>query len=342
VFFFFISTKNIVIATGSVPASLPGVDMDEKTVVSSTGALEFQEVPKHLVVIGAGVIGLEMGSVWSRLGSKLTVVEFGDRITPGIDTEVATAFKKVLEKQHFTFKLGSKVTQVNKNNGTLTLKVENVKSGKSEDIEADAVLVSTGRRPYTKGLGISKEEGGKVQLKMEGPGNSQVWVDDHFRTSEKNIYAIGDVIRGPMLAHKAEEEGIAVAEILSGKPGHVNYNAIPGVIYTHPEVAVVGVTEDECKKQNIGYEVRKFPMLANSRARTNDDADGFVKIIIDKETDRIIGAHIIAANAGENIAELVLGIEYGASGEDIWRTCHAHPTLSEAIKEACMPKAIHF
>lgn len=287
---------------------------------------------------GAGVIGLEMGSVWSRLGAKLTVIEFGDRITPGIDTEVATSFKKLLEKQGFTFKLGMKVTNVKKQEGSRTMKItmESAKGGKTEEIESDAILVSTGRRPYTKGLGIEE-----LGLKMEGPGNSQVWVDDHFRTSVKGIYAIGDCIRGPMLAHKAEEEGIAAVEIIAGKPGHVNYNAIPGVIYTHPEVATVGASEDELKKQNIGYKVQKFPMVGNSRAKTNDDADGFVKVLVDKETDRILGAHLVATNAGELIQELVLGIEYGASAEDIARTCHAHPTMMEAVKEACMAQPIH-
>ena len=332
-----VSTKNIIIATGSVPSSLPGIDVDEKNIVSSTGALDFTEVPKHLVVIGGGVIGLELGSVWSRLGSKLTVIEYSDRITPGIDEEIAKTFQKILEKQSMKFQFGYKVTNIKQSNNGCQVEIES-RDGKTKDIiECDKVLVATGRRPFTKGLNLESQS-----IKMEPKNPSQIWVDDHFRTSVNNIYAIGDIIRGPMLAHKAEEEGIAAAEIIAGKPGHVNYNAIPGVIYTHPEVATVGASEQDLKNYNIDYKVQKFPMLANSRARTNDDADGLVKILIDKKSDRILGAHIVAPQAGELIAEMVLGIEYGASAEDIARTCHAHPTLSEAVKEACLEKPIHF
>jgi dihydrolipoamide dehydrogenase len=329
-----VQTNNIIIATGSVPATLPGLDVDEKTIVTSTGALELTSVPKHLVVVGGGVIGLEMGSVWSRLGSKVTVVEYLDRIVPGTDTEIATNFKRILEKQHIEFKMGTKVNGAKKVGNEIVLSLSPAKGGDATELKADIVLVATGRRPNTAGLGLEN-----VGIKMKG---LQVETDAHFRTNVPNIYAIGDVIAGPMLAHKAEEEGIAAVEIIAGKAGHVNYGAIPGVIYTHPEVATVGQSEDDLKKSGQKYKVNKFPFMANSRARTNDDAEGLVKVIVDSETDRLLGVHIIGPNAGELIAEAVLGLEYGASAEDLARTCHAHPTLSEAIKEACMAKPIHF
>jgi len=332
-----LTADKIVIATGSEPATLPGIDVDEETIVTSTGALELKEVPKSMIVIGGGVIGLEMGSVYSRLGSKVTVVEFLDRITPGLDAEIATQFKKILTKQGFKFKMGTKVTKATKTADGVVLTVEPSKGGEAEELKADVVLVATGRRPYTDGLGLEA-----MGVEME---RGMVKADGHFQTNIPSIYAIGDVIAGPMLAHKAEEEGIAAVEIISGKAGHVNYGAIPGVIYTHPEVADVGLTEEACKALGKPYNVGKFPFAANSRARTNDDADGLVKVITDKETDRLLGMHIIGPMAGELIAEGVLGLEYGASSEDIARTCHAHPTLSEAVKEACMSaydKPIHF
>jgi len=329
-----VQTNNVIIATGSVPASLKGLDVDEKRIVTSTGALELSAVPKHLVVVGGGVIGLEMGSVWSRLGSKVTVVEYLDRIVPGTDTEIATNFKRILEKQKFEFKMGTKVNGAKQVGDEVVLSLSPAKGGDSFELKADVVLVATGRRPNTEGLGLDK-----LGIKMKG---LQVETDAHFRTNVPNIYAIGDVISGPMLAHKAEEEGIAAVEIIAGKAGHVNYGAIPGVIYTHPEVATVGQSEDDLKKSGQKYRVNKFPFMANSRARTNDDADGLVKVLVDAETDRMLGVHIIGPNAGELIAEAVLGLEYGASAEDLARTCHAHPTLSEALKEACMAKPIHF
>lgn len=333
-----IATKNILIATGSDVMSIPGVTLDEKRVVSSTGALALTEVPKKLIVIGGGVIGLEMGSVWSRLGAEVTVIEFGDRLVPSLDEETAKLFQKVLTKQKFAFKFGAKVTKADTSGPTVKVQVESVKpGGPSETLEADVVLVSTGRRPYTDGLGVEK-----VGLAMDG---KKVKINSHFQTNVPSIYAIGDVVAGPMLAHKAEEEGIAAVEMLAGKAGHVNYDTIPSVIYTHPEVAAVGKTEEELKKAGIKYRIGKFPFLANSRAKANDDADGQVKILVDAATDRILGIHIVGTNAGEMIAEGVLGMEYGASAEDIARTTHAHPTLSEAFKEACMAaydKPIHF
>jgi len=299
--------------------------------------LDLKEVPKTMIVIGGGVIGLEMGSVYSRLGAEVTVVEFLDRITPGLDAEIATNFKKILTKQGFKFKMGTKCTKATKTADGVVLTVEPAKGGAPEELKADVVLVATGRRPYTDGLGLEA-----LGVEME---RGMVKADGHFQTNIPSIYAIGDAIAGPMLAHKAEEEGIAAVEIISGKAGHVNYGAIPGVIYTHPEVADVGLTEEACKALGKPYNVGKFPFMANSRARTNDDAEGLVKVITDKETDRLLGMHIIGPNAGELIAEGVLGLEYGASSEDIARTCHAHPTLSEAVKEACMAaydKPIHF
>jgi len=333
-----LTTKNIVIATGSEPAQLPGVPIDEKTIVTSTGALDLAEVPKKLIVIGAGVIGLEMGSVWRRLGAEVTVVEFLDRITPGMDSEVATSFMRTLKKQGMKFKLNTKVTKAEATGSGAALTVEPVKGGDAETIDADIILCSTGRVPFTEGLGLDN-----VGIKVSPRG--QVEVDDHFATSVPGIYAIGDVVRGAMLAHKAEEEGIAIIEQIAGKGGHVNYDAIPNVIYTYPEVATVGKTEEELKEAGVKYNVGKFPFLANSRARANANTDGMVKMLADKETDRLLGIHIIASNAGEMIAEGVLAMEYGASAEDIGRTCHAHPTMSEAFKEAAMAvydKPIHF
>jgi len=334
-----LSAKNIVIATGSEPAKLPGVPVDEKTIVTSTGALELSEVPKKMVVVGGGVIGLEMGSVWRRLGSEVTVVEFMDGIGGPMDKEMATTLLRVFKKQGMKFKLSTKVNSAAVlPTGGAKLEIDSVKGDKPETIEADIVLVSTGRAPVTEGLGLEN-----VGVKVSARG--QVEIDDHFATNVPGIFAIGDVVRGPMLAHKAEEEGIAVIEQIAGKGGHVNYDCIPGVIYTHPEVATVGKTEEELKAAGVEYKVGKFPFMANSRARANADTDGLVKMIADKETDRLLGIHIIASNAGEMIAEGVLAMEYGASAEDIGRTCHAHPTMSEAFKEAAMAvydKPIHF
>jgi len=317
---------------------LPNVPVDEKRIVTSTGALELNQIPKHLAVIGGGVIGLEMGSVWGRLGSQVTVIEFLDRIIPGTDLEVAKHFQRVLEKQKIKFKLSTKVTKADPSGKDIVLSLAPAKGeGSEEKLNADVVLVSTGRRPFTNGLGLEK-----MGITMKG---LQIVTDSHYQTNIPSIYAIGDVVAGPMLAHKAEEEGIACVEIIAGKAGHVNYNAIPSVIYTHPEVACVGKTEEELKQQNVKYRKGKFPFLANSRAKCNDDFEGFVKVLVDANTDRILGVHIIGPGAGEMIAEGVIGMEYGASAEDLGRTTHAHPTLSEAFKEACMDafsKPIHF
>ena len=332
-----LKTKNILIATGSEVMPLPGVEVDQKRIVDSTGALELTEVPKHLVIIGGGVIGLEMGSVWGRLGAKVTVVEFLDRITPGMDNEVAKQFQKILTKQGFEFKLGTKVTAAENKGKKVALTLEPAKGGDAEKMEADVVLVAIGRRAYTDGLGLEN-----VGIKTDDRG--RIETDAQLRTNVGNIYAIGDVIKGPMLAHKAEEEGVAVAELLAGQHGHVNYNAIPGVVYTHPEVATVGKTEEELKEAGIAYNVGKFPFMANSRARAIGESDGFVKILADKKTDEVYGVHIIGAEAGTLIAEAVLALEYGASSEDIARTCHAHPTLNEGMKEAALAafaKPIH-
>lgn len=329
--------KNIILATGSEPVPLPFMPFDEKVIVSSTGALDFQNVPKKLIVIGGGVIGLEMGSVWSRLGSEVTVVEFFDRICPFLDGEVSKSFQQTLTKQGIKFMLSTKVTGGKNTGKGAQLTVEPAAGGAAQTLEADAVLVSIGRKPYTQGLNLDA-----ANIKLDNKG--RIVTDSHYRTAQANIYAIGDVITGPMLAHKAEDEGIAVAEIIAGKPSHVDYNTIPSVIYTYPEVANVGKTEEELKKDNIKYKVGKFPYLANSRAKTVDETQGFVKILTDAESDRILGAHIIGPNAGEAISELVLAMEYGASSEDVARTCHAHPTLSEAVKEAALAahfKAIH-
>ena len=332
------NAKNIVIATGSYSTSLPGIEVDEKNIVSSTGALSFEQVPKNLVVIGGGYIGLEMGSVWSRLGSEVTVIEYLDHITPGMDTEIAKEFQKILIKQGIKFRLNSKVTAIKKNNNQLIIEFENNSNSTKENISADKVLVSVGRKPYTEGLnltkiGVKKDKFGKIE------------VNDKLQTNIKNIFAIGDVIKGPMLAHKAEEEGIAVAEILAGQAGHVNYDVIPGVIYTSPEVATVGKTEEQLKKLNIDYKVGKFPFIANSRAKVNNETEGFVKILANAKTDKVLGVHIIGPHCGDMIAEMALAIEFGASAEDIARTCHAHPTHTEAIKEAALAvdkRPIHF
>ena len=330
--------KNIVIATGSAVVSLPGIEIDEKNIISSTGALSLNEVPKKLAVIGGGYIGLEMGSVWSRLGSEVTVIEYLDHITPGMDREISDEFKKILTKQGIKFKMGSKVNSVKTNGTGILINFTDVKTSKAESLEFDKVLVSVGRKPYTEGLNLTK-----VGIKKDSKG--RIEVNSKLQTSIKNIYAIGDVIKGPMLAHKAEEEGIAVAEILAGQSGHVNYDVIPGVIYTSPEVATVGKTEEQLKEEKKSYKVGKFPFLANSRAKVNNETDGFVKILADSETDKVLGVHIIGPHCGDMIAEMALAMEFGASSEDIARTCHAHPTHTEAIKEAALAvdkRPIHF
>ncbi|MDQ8729546.1 dihydrolipoyl dehydrogenase [Bradyrhizobium sp. LHD-71] len=332
-----LETKNIVIATGSDVARLKGVEIDEKRIVSSTGALTLPKVPGKLLIVGAGIIGLELGSVWRRLGAQVTVVEFLDRILPGMDGEVARQFQRLLEKQGMTFKLGTKVSGVDTSGKMLKVSVEPAAGGPVEAIEADVVLVAIGRVPYTEGLGL-KEAG--VALDERG----RVDIDAHFATNVKGIYAIGDVVRGAMLAHKAEDEGIAVAEIIAGHAGHVNYDAIPGVVYTSPEVASVGKTEEELKAAGIAYNVGKFPFTANGRAKSNQQTDGFVKFLADAKTDRVLGAHIVGVEAGEMIHECTVLIEFGGSSEDLARTCHAHPTRSEAVKEAAMnvaKRAIH-
>ncbi len=332
-----LETKAIVIATGSDVTPLPGVTIDEKRIVSSTGALDLETVPKHLVVVGAGVIGLELGSVWRRLGAKVTVIEYLDRILPGMDAEVAKQFQRILAKQGMTFRLATKVAAVEPAGEGLSVSVEPAAGGERQTIEADVVLVAIGRRPYTEGLGLA--EAG-VELDKRG----RVVIDSHFATDVPGIYAIGDVVAGPMLAHKAEDEGVAVAEILAGQAGHVNYDVIPGVVYTYPEVAAVGKTEEELKDAGVAYKVGKFPFLANGRAKVNRTTDGFVKILADAKTDRVLGVHIIGPTAGEMIHEAVIAMEFGGSAEDIARSCHAHPTLSEAVKEAAMAvdgRAVH-
>jgi dihydrolipoamide dehydrogenase len=333
-----IKAKNIVIATGSEVSSLPGIEINEKNIVSSTGALSFDKVPNKLAVIGGGYIGLEMGSVWSRLGSEVTVIEYLDYITPGMDREISNEFQKILTKQGIKFKMGSKVNSVNSKEDSVTINYTDIKNSKESVIKVDKVLVSVGRKPYTEGLNLSK-----VGVKKDNKG--RIEVNSKLQTTVENIYAIGDVIKGPMLAHKAEEEGIAVAEILAGQAGHVNYNVIPGVVYTAPEVATVGKTEEQLKSENISYKVGKFPFLANSRAKVNNETDGFVKILADSKTDRVLGVHIIGPHCGDMIAEMALAMEFGASAEDIARTCHAHPTHTEAIKEAALAvdkRPIHF
>ncbi|MCK6453303.1 MAG: dihydrolipoyl dehydrogenase [Alphaproteobacteria bacterium] len=332
-----LATRAIVIATGSDHVDLPGVAIDEKRIVSSTGALSLSAVPKHLVVVGAGYIGLEMGSVWRRLGAEVTVVEFLDRITPGMDLEVARQFQRILGRQGFKFMLGTKVTGAKEAKSGVTLTLEPAAGGAAQTLDADVVLVAIGRKPFTQGLGLDS-----AGVKLDGKG--RVEVDDHFRTSVPGIYAIGDVIRGPMLAHKAEDEGVVVAEIIAGQSGHIDYDAIPGIVYTWPEVASVGKTEEELKAAGVEYRVGKFPFSANSRARCNATTDGFVKILADARTDRVLGAHIIGPDAGTLIQELVLGKEFQAAAEDVARTCHGHPTLTEAVKEAALAvagRAIH-
>ena len=324
-----VTAKHIVIASGSNSANLPGIEIDEKVIVTSTGALELSEVPKRLVVIGGGVIGLELGSVWGRLGADVTVVEFLDRLVPGTDNEVASQFQKLLVKQGFKMKLGHKVTKAEKTKKGVVLTVEPSAGGTAETLEADVVLVAVGRTAASKNMGL--EEAG-IALDKRG----RVEVDAHYTTSVPGIYAIGDVIAGPMLAHKAEEEGVALAELLAGQAGHVNYDAIPGVIYTWPEVASVGFTEEQLKDKGVAYKIGKFPFMANGRARALGMTDGFVKVLADKQTDRVLGVHIIGPCAGELIAEATMAIEFGASAEDIGRVCHAHPTLSEAVKEAAL------
>ena len=332
-----LETKNIVIATGSDVARLRGVDTDGKRIVTSDQAIALDKVPQRLLVVGAGVIGLELGSVWRRLGAKVTVVEFLDRILPGMDNEVARQSQRLMEKQGIVFKLGSKVTGVDSSGATLKAKVEPAKGGASETIEADVVLVAIGRVPFTDGLGLDE-----IGVKKDNRG--RVVVDAHFATSVKGVYAIGDVIAGPMLAHKAEDEGLAAAEILAGQAGHVNYDVIPGVVYTFPEIASVGKTEEELKEAGVAYNAGKFPFTANGRAKANQQTDGFVKILADAKTDRVLGVHIVGSDAGNMIAEAAVAMEFGAAAEDIARTCHAHPTLPEAVKEAALAvakRAIH-
>jgi dihydrolipoamide dehydrogenase len=332
-----VETGNIVIATGSDVAKLKGVEIDEKRIVSSTGALSLDRVPERLLVVGAGVIGLELGSVWHRLGAQVTVVEFLDRILPGMDGEVAKQFQRMLEKQGFAFRLGTKVTGVDTSGKTLIAHIEPAAGGKAETLEANVVLVAIGRVPYTDGLGL-KEAG--VALDNHG----RVQIDAHFATSVKGVYAIGDVVAGPMLAHKAEDEGVAIAEILAGQAGHVNYDVIPGVVYTTPEVSSVGKTEEELKQAGVAYTVGKFPFTANGRSKVNQTTEGFVKILADAKTDRVLGVHIVGREAGEMIHEAAVLMEFGGSAEDLARTCHAHPTRSEAIKEAALAvgkRAIH-
>ncbi|KJV11150.1 dihydrolipoamide dehydrogenase [Elstera litoralis] len=322
-----LTAKNIIIATGSDVVALPGLTIDEQVIVSSTGALALGAVPKHLVVIGGGVIGLELGSVWQRLGAKVTVVEFLDRLIPGMDGEIAKNVQRVLAKQGMDFKLGKKVVKGEKGKAGVTLTLEPAAGGAAETLDADVVLVAIGRRPYTDNLGLDK-----VGVALDPKG--RVVVDHHYKSSVPSIFAIGDVITGPMLAHKAEEEGVAIAELLAGQAGHVNYDVIPSVIYTSPEVASVGKTEEELKAAGIDYKVGKVPFSVNARARANGDIEGFVKILTDARTDKVLGCHIIHADAGTLIAEAALAMEFGASAEDIARTCHAHPTVSEVIKEA--------
>lgn len=334
-----VDTKNIVIATGSEVAGIPGVsvDFDEKTIVSSTGALSLDKVPEKLVVVGGGVIGLELGSVWARLGAEVTVVEYLDSILGGMDGEIAKQFQRLLSKQGFTFKLGAKVTAVERSGNGASVTFEPAKGGDAETLEADVVLVATGRKPFTDGLGL--EEAG-VEVDERG----RIKTDGHLRTNVAGVYAIGDVITGPMLAHKAEDEGVAVAEIIAGQAGHVNYNVIPGVVYTSPEVASVGKTEEELKKDNVEYNVGKFPFSTNGRARSMLQTDGLVKVLADKQTDRVLGVHILGFGAGEMIHEAAVLMEFGGSSEDLARTCHAHPTMSEAVKEAALAafaKPIH-
>ncbi|MFM7416161.1 MAG: dihydrolipoyl dehydrogenase [Alphaproteobacteria bacterium] len=331
------TAKHIVIASGSESIPLPGVEVDEKQIVTSTGGLELTSVPKHLVVIGGGYIGLELGSVWRRLGAEVTEVEFLDRLVPSMDLEVGKAFERILAKQGIKTKLKTKVMGATKSKKGVVLKLEPAAGGAAEELTADVVLVAIGRRPYVAGLGLDK-----VGVALDERG--RIKVDGHYATNVPGIYAIGDVITGPMLAHKAEEEGVALAEMLAGQKPHVNYGAIPGVVYTWPEVASVGETEDQLKARGVAYKVGKFPFTANGRARAMGDMDGFVKILADKATDKVLGAHIIGPDAGTLIAEMALAMEFGASAEDVARTCHAHPSLNEAVKEAALAvdgRALH-
>ena len=331
-----IISEKTVIATGSVPVSLPGIEIDEKVIISSTGAIKLERVPKKMVVIGGGYIGLEMGSVWSRLGSEVQVVEFLDHITPGMDKEISNEFMKILKKQGIKFNMQNKVESIKKNElGAVVSTID--KDGKKNDFECDVALISVGRKPNTNGLNLEA-------LGIELDEKERIKTDKSFKTNIENIFAIGDVISGPMLAHKAEDEGIAVAENIAGQSGHVNYDTIPGVVYTTPEVASIGKTEEQLKELNTKYKIGKFSFMANSRAKAIDDAEGFVKILADETTDKVLGAHIIGPHAGELIAEIGVAMEFGASSEDIARTCHAHPTFSEAVKEAALSvdkRAIH-
>ncbi|PSK84915.1 dihydrolipoamide dehydrogenase [Limimaricola soesokkakensis] len=321
--------KHIVIASGSVPSSIPNVEIDEKIVVTSTGALELGRIPEKMVVIGAGVIGLELGSVYRRLGTEVTVVEYLDAITPGMDAEIARNFQKILTKQGLKFVLGSAVQGVTVEGDQATVTWKSRKDDSEESLTADCVLVATGRKPYVEGLGLE-------ELGVEMTDRGQIKIDDHFKTSVDGVYAIGDAVPGLMLAHKAEDEGVAIAEILAGQKGHVNYEVIPGVVYTHPEVATVGKTEEQLKEEGRAYKVGKFPFMGNARAKANFSAEGFVKILADKETDRILGAHIIGPMAGDLIHEVCVAMEFGAAAEDLARTCHAHPTYSEGVREAAL------
>jgi dihydrolipoamide dehydrogenase len=332
-----IEAKNIVIATGSESASLNGIEIDEEKIVSSTGALSLEKIPEHLTIIGGGYIGLELGSVWSRLGSKVTVVEYLDRIAPGLDGELSSEFQKILKRQGLNFITGAKVTGVEKKSDGLSVNIEDVSSGETSSLESSVVLVSTGRIPNTTGL---FDDNLGIQLSDKG----FIKIDKNYRTDVEGIWAIGDVIEGPMLAHKAVEEGVAVAELIKGKPGHVNYNIIPSVVYTNPEVASVGLTEEELNQNGTNYKVGKFPFLANGRAKVNKATDGFVKILSSEETDQILGVHIIGSQAGTMIAEVAVAMEFEATAEDLAHICHAHPTLSEAIKEAALAsdnRALH-
>ncbi len=331
-----IQTEKTIIATGSVAVSLPGVEIDEKSIVSSTGALKLEKVPNKMVVVGGGYIGLEMGSVWSRLGANVEVVEFLDHITPGMDKEISSEFMKILKKQGIKFNMQNKVEKIKKNDSGIVVSTSD-KDGKKNNFDCDVVLISVGRKPNTHGLNLET-----VGVNLDE--KKRIKTDSNFKTNIENIYAIGDVINGPMLAHKAEDEGIAVAENIAGQSGHVNYETIPGVIYTTPEVAAIGKTEEQLKESNKSYKVGKFSFMANSRAKAIDEAEGFVKILADEKTDKVLGAHIIGPHAGELIAEIGIAMEFGASSEDIARTCHAHPTFSEAVKEAALSvdkRAIH-
>ena len=331
-----LDADKIIIATGSVPVSLPGIEFDEKIIVTSTGALSLEKVPKKMVIVGGGYIGLEMGSVWSRLGAEVHVVEFLDYITPGMDKEISKEFMKILKKQGLHFHMQHKVEEIKKTNSGAIVKTKYV-DGSKKDFDSDVVLISVGRKANTKGLGLEK-----IGINLDD--KNRIKTDKNFKTNVDNIYAIGDVIAGPMLAHKAEDEGIAVAENIAGQSGHVNYDTIPGVIYTTPEVASIGKTEEQLKQNKINYKIGKFSFMANSRAKAIDDTEGFVKILADKETDKVLGAHLIGPHAGELISEIGVAMEFGASSEDIARTCHAHPTFSEAVKEAALSvdkRAIH-